>query len=382
MANVADKQDYYEVLGVSRDAGADEIRRAYKTAALKYHPDRNKEDPDAEQKFKAVAEAYEVLSDPQKRQRYDRFGHRGLDGTGMHDFSNMGAEDIFSMFDDIFGGGLFGGRRGRGMRRGVDLRAEVEISLSDVLKGVSHTLEFDRMDFCDACSGGGAEPGSRKQPCRTCGGYGQVEQAGGGFGILFGRVVTTCPDCRGRGTIITTPCKACSGKGLKPRHRVLTVQIPAGIHDGQAVRLQGEGEPGGEGAPRGDLHCQVRIKPHPFFERHGNDLICRFPISFTQAALGAALDVPTLDGRIEVDIPQGTQYGHVIQLAGQGLPDLRTGRRGSELVELHVETPRKLTKKQEQLLREFADTEDHSVMPESKGFFERLKEYLVGEETE
>jgi molecular chaperone DnaJ len=380
MATVADKADYYDVLGVSRDAGAEAIRKAYKKSALKYHPDRNREDPDAETKFKAVAEAYEVLSDPEKRQRYDRFGHDGLSGAGMHDFSNMGAEDIFSMFfGEMFGGG---GRGRAGGRRGADLRTDVEISLAEVDTGVSHTLEFDRQDYCDTCSGSGGEPGSPKKPCVTCGGYGRVEQASGGLGMLFGRVVTTCPKCNGKGKVIASACNTCRGSGRRNQHRVLTVQIPAGIHDGMAIQLQGEGEPGDEGLPRGNLHCYVRVKDHPFFERQNNDLICRIPISFTQASLGATIDVPTLGGKVEVKIPRGTQHGHVIQLAGAGLPDVRSGRRGDELIEIRVETPKKLSKKQEQLLREFAATEDHTVSPESKGFFDRLKEHFLGDEDE
>ncbi len=382
MATVADKQDYYEVLGVSRNCGADEIRRAYKKSALKYHPDRNKGNPDAETKFKAVAEAYEVLSDPEKRQRYDQFGHAGLSGAGMHDFSNMGVDDIFSMFDDIFGGGGFGGRRGRSRRRGVDLRTDVEITLAEVATGAERTIEYERQDYCDVCSGRGAEPGTDRRTCTTCGGYGQVEQSAGGLGALFGRVITACPACRGKGTVISTPCRTCRGKGRRPKRRVVTAQIPAGIHDGQGIRLKGEGEPGEDGAPRGDLHCYVQVKRHAFFERHGNDLVCRLPLSFTQAALGGTVEIPTLTGKAEVTIPAGTQHGHVIRLRGMGLVDLEGGRKGDELIEVRVEIPHQLSKKQEQLLREFAETEDSTVVPESKGFFERLKEHLIGEGTD
>jgi molecular chaperone DnaJ len=376
---VTDKRDYYEVLGVARDASGDQIKRAYRQAALKYHPDRNRDNPEAEVCFKEAAEAYEVLSDPQRRQRYDRYGHAGLSGAAMHDFSHMGVEDIFSMFDDIFGGGIFGGRGRR--RGGVDLQMEVELTLADVAKGVERAVEFERNDLCEACAGSGAEPGSQRRNCPTCGGYGQVERQTG-LGVLFGRVVTTCPQCRGRGTIVTTPCRKCRGTGRSPKRRVLTVKIPAGIHEGQAVRVPGEGEPGEDGGMRGDLHCIIRVKPHPFFERHRSDLVCRLPVSFTQAALGATVEVPTLEGRKEVTLPRGTQFGDVIPLRGKGLPDLRSRRVGDLLVQVVVEIPKKLNKEQEQLLRKFAETEDKSVLPESKGFFEKLARFFSGESNE
>lgn len=375
---VAAKRDYYEILGVPRDAGPEQIKKAYRQAALKYHPDRNKTDPDAERKFKEAAEAYEVLSDPQKRQRYDRFGHEGLSGVGVHDFSRMGIDDIFSMFEDIFGGGIFAGMGARrGVSRGYDLETTVELTLAEAARGVDKTLEFTRNDLCPRCGGDGAEPGSGRQSCPTCGGYGQVEQSDG-FGIFFGRVVTRCPSCRGKGTLVAKPCKQCGGRGRQPVARVLTVRIPAGVSDGQGVRVRGEGEPAEDGGRRGDLHVYVRIKPHPFFERRGDDLVCRVPISFAQAALGGQIEVPTLQGKAKVKIPPGTQPGQVLRLAGQGLPGLRTGRRGDELVELSVEIPKKLTRQQKELLRQFAETEDGETLPQSKSFFERLKQYLAG----
>jgi molecular chaperone DnaJ len=374
MVMATQKRDYYEVLGVSREASAEEIKKAYRQAALKYHPDRNKDDPNAEAKFKEAAQAYEILSDPEKRQRYDRYGYEGLSGAAMHDFSHMGAQDIFSMFEDIFGFGFgTGGRRG-----GVDLQTEVELTLADVAKGVERTVEFERSDYCDRCSGSGAEPGSQRRTCSQCGGYGQVEQQTG-FSVLFGRMITTCPVCRGRGTIVTTPCRQCHGRGRAPKHRVLNIKIPAGIDDGQAVRIPGEGEPGEDGGRRGDFHCIVRIKPHPFFERRGSDLVCRVPVSFTQAALGTTLDVPTLDGKEEVTLKRGTQFGELIRLHGKGLPSLRGRRRGDLIVQIVVEIPRKLDRRQEELLREFAATEDKTVLPESKGFFEKLADFFAGE---
>lgn len=369
------KRDYYEVLGVGRDATPEQIKKAYRRHAHKYHPDRNADDPGAEVKFKEAAEAYEVLSEPTKRQRYDQYGHAGLSGVGVHDFSHMGADDIFSMFTDIFGGGFGGGRRSR--RGGADLQTEVTLTLAEVAKGAERSIEFTREDICETCGGTGAAPGSQRRTCSTCGGYGQVEQTGGLSG-LFGRVITTCPTCRGRGSSVVTPCKSCRGSGRTMKDRVISVQIPAGIHDGQAVRVRGEGEPGEDGAQRGDLHCYVRIAPHPFFERHNNDLICRMPISFTQAALGAKVEVPTLAGKGELKIPAGTQHGQLFRLNGIGLPDLRSGRRGDELVQVMVEIPKRLDKTQEALLREFAKTEDRTVLPESKGFFDKLMEYLGG----
>ncbi len=374
MAVSGAKRDYYNVLGVSQDAPPEQIKKAYRRLAHKYHPDRNREDPDTETRFKEAAEAYEVLSDPTKRQRYDQFGHAGLGGAGVHDFSHMGADDIFSMFNDIFGVAF--GTGGRHHRRGADLQAEVKLTMAEVLTGAEQSIQFSRQELCNTCGGTGAEPGSQRQTCRTCGGYGQVEQAGG---FLFGRVVTTCPTCHGRGSVVTTLCPECRGSGRTTKERLVTVQIPAGIHDGQAVRVRGEGEPGAEGMQRGDLHCYVRVRPHPFLERHNNDLLLRMPISFTQAALGAKVEVPTLTGRVELKIPRGTQHGQLIRLGGLGLPDLRTGCRGDEIVKITVETPKKLNKEQEAILRKFAVTEDMSVLPESKGFFDKVMKYFSGD---
>lgn len=370
------KRDYYEVLGVSREATPEEIKKAFRRAAHKYHPDRNQSDPDAERRFKEAAEAYDVLADGAKRQRYDQFGHAGLGaGAAAHDFSHMGFNDIFDMFNDIFGGGGRSGRRGRS--RGADLQTEVEISLGEVATGAERSIEYARRELCEECDGSGAARGSQRKPCGTCGGYGQVEQTGGLAG-LFGRVITTCPNCHGRGTVITTPCSNCRGSGRVSRRSAVRVQIPAGIHDGQAVRVRGEGEPGDDGNTRGDLHCYVRVVPHPFLERHQNDLVCRMPISFTQAALGAAVEVPTLEGKAELRIPAGTQHGQLFRLSRLGLPDLRSGARGDEIVQVLIEIPKKLSKEQESLLREFAESEDRSVLPESKGFFDRLVDYLSG----
>lgn len=371
------QRDYYEVLGVARTAGPEEIKKAYRKLVLKHHPDRNPDSTEAEAKFKQTAEAYEVLSDPEKRRRYDQFGHAGLSGVGVHDFTSMGFDDILSMFGF---GDLFGGLGGRGRTRGADLQTELEVTLEEVYSGTERTLEFKRLDYCDECGGTGAAAGSERRSCPTCGGYGQVEHTGGFAGLLMGRAISACPSCRGKGTLIVTPCSRCRGRGLHAKQRVVTVKVPGGIHDGQAIRVRGEGEPGEDGAPRGDLHCYVRVRPHEFFQRRDNDLVLTMPISFTQAALGAQLDVPKLTGWVSLRIPPGTQSGQVFRLAGEGLPDLRTRRKGDQLVELTVEIPTKLDDEQERLLREFAATEDKRVLPKSKGFLERLVDYVAGVE--
>ncbi len=368
------KRDYYEVLGVERTADGDEIKRSYRRLAMKYHPDRADGDKaEAEVRFKECAEAYEVLADQQKRSRYDQYGHQGV--NGQHDFSHMDVGDIFSMFDEIFGGGMGGGRRGggRGRRqaRGFDLETQVELTLSEVAKGAEKTIEFERQDVCDTCKGSGARPGTSPTVCVQCGGAGQVAQAG--FGGMF-RMVTACPNCRGRGSIVRDHCPDCGGGGRQLKKRVVQVKIPAGVHEGQAVRVAGEGEAGENGAPAGDLHCYIAIKGHPFFTRHNNDLVCQMPISFTQAALGAKVKVPTLEGFEDLEIVHGTQHGDVFKMKGKGLPDLRTHRTGDELVQIMIEVPKKLTDRQRKLLEEFAASEDAAVMPQKKGFMDKLKD--------
>jgi molecular chaperone DnaJ len=374
---VAQKRDYYEVLGVSRNATPEEIKRAYRQAALKYHPDRNKE-PGAEQLFKEAAEAYEVLSDTEKRQRYDHYGHAGLSGVGMHDFAGMGVDDIFSIFGDLFGD-MFGGsfRRARA-ERGVDIQAVIEIDLPDVLTGVKKSLGFEREDFCERCSGQGCEPGTQRRNCPTCGGYGQVERQTS-MGFFVTRTVVDCPQCHARGWLAEHPCRDCHGSGRGRRKCEIDVKIPPGIHDGQSIRVPGAGEPSYSGRQRGDLRCVVRVRDHRFFHRDGDHLICVLPVSFTQAALGAQVDVPTLTGVTPLRVPPGTQHGAVFELPGKGLPNLRHGRRGNQVVQVAVEIPRRLSREQAELLRKFATTEDKNVLPESKGFFEQVKEYLTRE---
>lgn len=375
------KRDYYEVLEIARTAGADEIKKAYRKAALRFHPDKNPGDKQAEVRFKECAEAYEVLSDPEKRQRYDQFGHEGLRGTAMHDYSHMDVSSIEDLFSAFFGGDVFGRGRQRGgarQSRGYDLETQVVVTLQEVASGTKKDIDFTRQDVCETCGGSGAKPGTKRTACRQCGGRGQVAQRG--FGGMF-QMITTCPACMGQGTMVDTPCPDCDSSGRMPKKRTLEVQIPAGIFDGQAVRVRGEGEPGEGGGPRGDLHVYVRVKEHPFFQRDENNLVMQLPIGFAQAALGADVEVPTLFGKTHLRIPAGTPHGQVLRLKQLGLPDLRGGSQGDQLVQVLVEVPRKLNKKQEQLLREYAQTEEENVLPARKSFFEKLKEYLVGDDS-
>jgi molecular chaperone DnaJ len=373
----ATKRDYYEILGVARTADDGEIKRAYRRLAMKFHPDRNDGagKAEAEIKFKECAEAYEVLSDPGKRQRYDQFGHDGV--RGQHDFSHMNATDIFSMFNDIFGGnfaGMGGGRRQEA--RGYDLETRVDLTLMEVANGSQKTIDFERQDTCDTCRGSGARPGSSASVCPQCGGQGRVAQQG--FGGMF-RMVTTCPACRGRGSVVRDRCPACGGSGRQLRKRTVIVKIPPGAHDGQAVRVVGEGEAGEQGAPPGDLHVYISVAEHPVFSRHNNDLVCQMPIGFAEAALGATIDVPTLKGTESLDVPSGTQHGQVFKLKGRGLPDVRSGRYGDELVQIVVEVPKKLSDKQKALLREYAEIEQVQVRQARKSFFDKLKGMFKGD---
>ncbi len=366
-------KDYYQILGVARNASADEIKSAYRKLALKYHPDRNKGDKEAEQKFKEAAEAYEVLRDPEKRQLYDQYGEAGLRGRPMRGFSTF--EDIFEAFGDIFGGGLFddlfGGRR-RAPRRGASLRCDIEISLEDVATGVEKVIEVARREICDTCHGTGAKPGTQPVTCPYCGGRGEVQRSQGFFTIR-----QPCPKCEGYGQIIQSPCPACRGAGRRTQQAHITIRIPAGGEDGKRMRVAEQGEPGEPGAPRGDLYCDIHVKPHPLFERRGDDILCELPITFTQAALGATIeDAPTLDGKTTITIPPGTQSGEILKLPGKGLPNLRGAGRGDLLVRVVVEVPKKLTPEQERLLREFAKTEDAHVSERRKTFFQKVKEYF------
>jgi molecular chaperone DnaJ len=380
------KRDYYEVLSVTRTADGEEIKRSYRRLAMKYHPDRagaaGMDKAEAETKFKECAEAYEVLSDQTRRARYDQYGHAGVNGTGQHDFSHMDVTDIFSMFDEIFGGAARGranaeARRQSANQRGFDLETQVELTLAEVATGADKTIEFEKQDMCDHCSGSGAKPGTSPVACVQCGGQGRIAQQG--FGGMF-RMVTTCPNCRGRGSIIRDHCPRCGGTGRQMRKRVVTVKIPAGVHEGQAVRIAGEGEPGDNGAPPGDLHCYISVRPHAVFSRHNNDIVCQVPISFTEAALGGSIDVPTLKGTEKLEIPHGTQNGEVFKLKGKGLPDIRSYRNGDEVIQILIEIPKRLTDRQKTLLREFASTEDEKVMPQRRSFLDKIKNAIKGDD--
>jgi molecular chaperone DnaJ len=376
-------RDYYEILGVDKKSDAEEIKRAYRRAAMKHHPDRNPGDAEAERAFKEAAEAYEVLADEQKRKVYDQYGREGLKsaaaGPAAHDFSRMNVEDIFSIFGDIFGNGAGGGqRRGghRGPPRGYDLETEVAVSLEEVLSGCERDVEFTRLDVCEKCTGSGAKEGSKPVSCPHCGGQGKVQQTG--LGGMF-RMVTACPACRGRGKVIKEFCSACRGKGRVAKQRTIAVRIPPGIHDGQPIRVKAEGEPpvpeespAGDGI-RGDLHVVVRVKEHNHFQREHDHLLLEVPVSFARAALGGDIDIPTLEGgREKLNVPRGTQHGTILRIPAKGLPDLRTQRRGDLVVGVKIEIPTRLNKEQEKLLREFAAGENESVMPESQGFWKKV----------
>ncbi len=377
-------RDYYEVLGVPNDASEDDIKRAYRRLAMKYHPDRNPGDSEAEGKFKESAEAYEVLSSRERRATYDKYGHAGLRGTPGHDFSSMHVEDIFSMFEDIFGGGIGGRSRRRqrgGVPRGYDLETEVEVTLDEVLAGTSRDVEFKRLNVCQTCSGDGAKPGTEPVKCATCGGIGQVEQVG--FGGMF-RMRTTCPSCGGRGSVIAEKCPDCRGVGRVSIKRKLSVKIPAGIHDRQAIRVTGEGEPPppelsqrGEGIS-GDLHVVVRVTDHKQFEREGDDLLIAVPLAFSQAALGAELDIPTLQGTTLLTIPAGTQHGALFRVPKEGLPNLRNGEHGDLVVIVQLVVPRKLTEAQKQLLQEYAHSEDLELSGDSSSLWDKIKDAVKG----
>jgi molecular chaperone DnaJ len=373
------KRDYYEVLEVSRDADGDAITRAYRKLAMRYHPDRNPGDKEAEAKFKEATEAHEVLHDPNKRQVYDRYGHAGLEaGAGAGGFGANGFADLGDLGDLL--GGLFGGGRvRRGPRAGRDLQVAVEIDLQEAKRGTQKTLTIPRDEPCPECSGSGSRRGTRPAVCRRCAGQGFVQ--GGGF---F-RMPQPCPGCGGRGAIITDPCPTCRSGGTVRTERPLTVPVPPGVDNDMMVTMRGEGEAGGPGAPPGDLHVVIRVRPHPLFERHGLDLHCEFPITFSQAALGGPVEVPTLEGKfVTHTLKRGVQSGDEVRISGLGMPGLRRdgrndGRTGDLVVHMKVVTPRNLTKRQEELLRELAEIDGNHVSPERKSFLDRIREFFTPE---
>jgi len=380
---VPTKRDYYEILGLDRNADVNTIKRAYRKLAMKYHPDRNRDDADAAEKFREVTEAYEVLSDADKRTRYDQYGHAGVDDQ-MQDFWARGGfqesqafRDFGDVFGDIFGDifGFSGGRARSG--QGADLRYQLEMSLEDAAAGREVELEIPRNATCPVCHGSGARPGTHPTPCRTCGGHGQVQMQQGFFAVR-----RTCPECQGQGKRIASPCVKCAGSGRVHVTKKLKVRIPGGVYDGAQVRVGGEGEAGMQGAPAGDLYIVVRLKKHPFFERDGADLYCDMPITFPQAALGAEVEAPTLNGRVKIRIPAGTEGGKVFRLRGKGVPDIRANQTGDLYVRVHVAVPRRLTRKQEELLREFAEAAGDDVYPERSSFLGKVKDFwddLAGE---
>ncbi|MEC7941635.1 MAG: molecular chaperone DnaJ [Pseudomonadota bacterium] len=374
------KRDFYEVLGVSRDASERDIKKAYKRLAMKFHPDRNQGDESAADKFKEVKVAYEILTDPQKKAAYDQYGHAAFEQGGMGGGGGFGGGqgDFGDIFGDVFGDIFGGGRRGGGQQRaqrGSDLRYNMELTLEEAVRGVSKEIEVPTLVECDTCNGSGAKKGSSAQTCGTCHGHGQVQMRQGFFAVQ-----QTCPTCNGKGKIIKDPCNSCHGQGRKQKTKTLSVKIPAGVDTGDRIRLSGEGEAGEQGAPAGDLYVQVHVKEHNIFERDGNNLYCEVPVSFSMAALGGEVEVPTLDGRVNLKVPEETQTGRMFRMRGKGVKGVRGGGVGDLIVKLVVETPVKLSSRQKELLREFEETCGGEAAskhkPKSEGFFSGVKNFF------
>jgi molecular chaperone DnaJ len=378
---MVDQRDYYEVLGVDRRATSAQITDSYRKLAVKFHPDKNPGNAEAASRFKEAARAFEVLSDTDLRSRYDRYGHAGVQGGRAHDFNDVA--DIFEAFGDLFGGGLFGEafggggrRRGTRPRKGRDVFCQVPLSLLEAARGATKTVAFERHEPCSECDGSGAAKGTKPQPCDYCGGRGEVIQSAGVF-----RLQTTCPACRGAGMTIRDKCPACGGESVVEERVERRVTIPAGVDSDVRVRLAGEGEPGLHGGPPGDCFCAISVEEHPFLAREGRDLHCEVPITFSQAALGATVDVPTLDGPKPLEIARGTQPGAVIRVRGLGMPEVRGRGLGDLHVHVQVEVPKTLSPKAEALVRELAAEEHASVSAKRSSFFSRLAEYFQGRET-
>ncbi|SHJ75651.1 molecular chaperone DnaJ [Tepidibacter formicigenes] len=376
------KRDYYEVLGVNKNATDQEIKKAYRKLAMKYHPDRNPGDKEAEEKFKEANEAYEVLSDSQKRANYDQFGHAGVNGgfsgQGGFDFGGSGFGGFEDIFGDVFGdifGGAFGGRtkRRNGPEVGADIRYRMTISFEEAAFGVEKEIKVNRSEKCDVCNGSGAKPGTSKKTCPTCNGSGEIRQAQRTpFGTIMN--VRTCHTCHGQGSIVESPCSKCNGKGEVKKTKQISIKIPAGVDDGSAIRLSGEGELGLRGGPRGDLYVVIDVAPHKLFKREGYDVYCEMPITFVQASLGDEVEVPTLDGKVKYKIPEGTQSGTVFRLKEKGIPRLRSNSRGDQYVKVIVEVPRKLSDKQKEILRNFAKESGEEIHEQRKNFFDKMKD--------
>jgi molecular chaperone DnaJ len=366
--------DYYDILGVSRDADGAAIKSAYRKLAMKYHPDRNAGCKDNEARFKAISEAYECLKDPNKRAAYDRFGHaafqQGMGGGGVHE----GFGDIGDIFETIFGQAFGGGGRRTQARRGADLRYDLEITLEEAFHGKSAEIEIEVSQPCEPCRGSGLTPGTGTRRCNLCSGYGKV-RAKQGFFV----VERDCPNCQGRGEVIENPCRSCGGEGRVDRMQTLTVEVPPGVDNGTRIRLSGRGEAGSRGAPPGDLYIFVHVRAHPIFSREGTTLITRVPVSFTTAALGGVIELPGLDGRtIELAIPAGLQSGEQLRQRGEGMPVLQGRGRGDMVVEVMVETPTRLSREQRALLEQFRELETGEECPASRGFFDKIKSVLGG----
>jgi molecular chaperone DnaJ len=370
------KADYYETLGVARTATPDELKSAFRNLARRYHPDVSQE-PDAEEKFKEINEAYAVLSDAEKRTAYDRFGHAGVNGMGGVDFTNVDLSDILGDLFSSFGFGGFGRARSRtAPRRGEHLQYTLTLEFEESVSGIEKEIQFTRDEICSRCAGSRAEPGTSSVRCETCGGQGEVRQA---RQSLFGTItqVTTCPTCGGVGERIETPCRTCDGRGLERVMAKKMVTIPAGVDNGNQIRLSGEGQPGSNGGPKGDLYILVRVKPHKFFRRSNNDIHIDLNVNVAQAALGAEVTVPTVDGDEKLSIPVGTQPGKVIKMRGKGIPDVHgSGRRGDQLVLINVVIPNRLSDKQRELFEKLAESLGTEVKPGERGFFETLKDVL------
>jgi molecular chaperone DnaJ len=368
---MANKRDYYEVLGVDRNASSDDIRRAYRGLAKQYHPDVNNE-PGSEDRFKQINEAYAVLSDAERKSAYDRFGHDGLKGMNIDFDFDFGLGDIFEEFFGFSMGG--GGRRRRNVpRRGADLRYDLTLDFEEAVFGMESEIEFTRQELCSSCKGSGAEPGTTPIRCGTCQGSGEVRQTRQTF---LGSMVNvgTCPTCGGRGETVSTPCTTCNGRGLEQRRVKKSIEIPAGVDDGTQIRLHSEGEPGVNGGPQGNLYVVIHVKPHKYFRRQKNDILLDLSINIAQATLGAEVMIPTLDGDDPLTIPSGTQSGKILRLRNKGVPHLRKNGRGDQLVIISVEIPRKLSKEQRKILEDLAETLGTEVHPQERSFFENLRE--------